>query len=102
MFKEDREDVIDNHWFEQPSTSHTEGNVTRVRDLLNSDRRVSVRMIVQTFSSQVDIVHTNNNKRSQYARVLHQGGSQSVEERALEINRVTNLYDHSESIQIES
>ncbi|KAJ8937149.1 hypothetical protein NQ318_006349 [Aromia moschata] len=44
-FAEDREDVNDENRAGQPSTSSSDDNVKRVRDLLNTDRRLSVRLI---------------------------------------------------------
>ena len=44
-FKEGREEVEDDHRSGRPSTSRTDENVKRVRQKMQSDRRLSVRMI---------------------------------------------------------
>ncbi|XP_011858770.1 PREDICTED: putative uncharacterized protein FLJ37770 [Vollenhovia emeryi] len=45
MFKEGREEVADEARQGRPSTSRNDDSVTRVRQLLNSDRRMSVRLM---------------------------------------------------------
>jgi len=45
-FKEGREEVGDDHRNGRPSTSRTEENVQRVKEKVQSDRRLTVRMIV--------------------------------------------------------
>ena len=45
-FKEGREEVEDDHTSGRPSTSRTDKNVERVRQKVRSDRRLTVRMIV--------------------------------------------------------
>ncbi|GFX38470.1 uncharacterized protein TNCV_2344431 [Trichonephila clavipes] len=45
MFKEGRESVVDELRAGRPSTSRTAENEQRARHLLNTDRRLSVRMI---------------------------------------------------------
>ncbi|KAJ8947417.1 hypothetical protein NQ318_009623 [Aromia moschata] len=52
-FAEGREDVNDENRAGRPSTSSSDDNVKRVRDLLNTDRRLSVR-----FSETLDITKT--------------------------------------------
>jgi hypothetical protein len=47
QFKNGREEVEDEQRAGRPSTSKTEDNVTKIRDLLNTDRRLSVRLIAQ-------------------------------------------------------
>lgn len=49
-FKKGREEVVDEPRAGRPSTSTTDDNLARVRDLLNSDRRLSVRMIAETLN----------------------------------------------------
>jgi len=45
LFKDGRESVEDESRAGRPLTSRTDNNVQRVREVLNSDRRLSVRMI---------------------------------------------------------
>ena len=56
-FKDGREEVEDKLRSGRPSTSSTDDNVSRVCDCLNSDRRMSVRMIAETLSIPKSIVH---------------------------------------------
>jgi hypothetical protein len=49
-FLEGREEVGDEARTGRPSTSTTDENVTRVRELLNSDSRLSVRLMAQTLN----------------------------------------------------
>ncbi|KAJ8941309.1 hypothetical protein NQ318_017849 [Aromia moschata] len=56
-FAEGREDVNDENPAERPSTSSSDDNVKRVRDLLNTDRRLSVRLISETLDITKTIVH---------------------------------------------
>ncbi|KAJ8933390.1 hypothetical protein NQ318_003039 [Aromia moschata] len=56
-FAEGREDVIDENRAGRPSTSSSDDNVKRVRDLLNTDRRLSVRLISETLDITKTIVH---------------------------------------------
>ncbi|GFT31726.1 hypothetical protein NPIL_682421 [Nephila pilipes] len=42
MFLEGREDAEDEDYSGRPSTSHSDKNVKKVRDLLNSDRRLRI------------------------------------------------------------
>ena len=44
-FKEEREEVKDDHRSGRPSTSKTNENVERVRQKVQSDRRLTIRMI---------------------------------------------------------
>ncbi|KAJ8937531.1 hypothetical protein NQ318_000356 [Aromia moschata] len=53
-FAEGREDV---NRAGRPSTSSSDDNVKRVRDLLNTDRRISVRLISETLDITKTIVH---------------------------------------------
>ena len=57
MFKEGQEEVTNKPRSGWSSTSHNEQNGTRVHDLLNSDRRMSVRMIAWTLNLQIATVH---------------------------------------------
>ncbi|KAJ8961109.1 hypothetical protein NQ318_008786 [Aromia moschata] len=54
-FAEGREDVKNRAG--RPSTSSSDDNVKRVRDLLNTDRRLSVRLISETLDITKTIVH---------------------------------------------
>ncbi|KAL1138560.1 hypothetical protein AAG570_008623 [Ranatra chinensis] len=56
-FKEGREGVVDEPRAGRPSTSSTDVNLDRVRDLLNSDRRLRVRLIADTLNIPKTIVH---------------------------------------------
>ncbi|KAJ8937593.1 hypothetical protein NQ318_003172 [Aromia moschata] len=56
-FAEGREDVNDENRAGRPSTSISDDNVKRVRDLLNTDRRLSVRLISETLDITKTIVH---------------------------------------------
>lgn len=56
-FKEGQEGVDDDLRSGRPTTSQTDENVTRVRDLLNSDRRMSVRLLADTVNIPKSVVH---------------------------------------------
>ncbi|KAJ8957114.1 hypothetical protein NQ318_007329 [Aromia moschata] len=56
-FAEGREDVNDENRAGRPSSSSSDDNVKRVRDLLNTDRRLSVRLISETLDITKTIVH---------------------------------------------
>ncbi|KAJ8954780.1 hypothetical protein NQ318_014890 [Aromia moschata] len=56
-FAEGREGVSDENRAGWLSTSSSDANVKRVRDLLNSDRRLSVRLISETLDITKTIVH---------------------------------------------
>ncbi|KAJ8954534.1 hypothetical protein NQ318_000768 [Aromia moschata] len=56
-FAEGREDVNGENRAGRPSTSSSDDNVKRVRDLLNTDRRLSVRLISETLDITKTIVH---------------------------------------------
>ncbi|KAJ8937895.1 hypothetical protein NQ318_001668 [Aromia moschata] len=56
-FAEGREDVNDENRAGGPSTSSSDDNVKCVRDLLNTDRRLSVRLISETLDITKTIVH---------------------------------------------
>jgi septation ring formation regulator EzrA len=56
-FKDGREEVSDEPRSGRPSTSTTDDNVARVRAELNSDRRLSVRMIADNLNIPKTIVH---------------------------------------------
>ncbi|KAJ8944208.1 hypothetical protein NQ318_014570 [Aromia moschata] len=56
-FAEGREDVNDENRAGRPSISSSDDNVKRVRDLLNTDRRLSVRLISETLDITKTIVH---------------------------------------------
>lgn len=57
MFREGREEVADEARAGRPSTSRTDDNVTRVRQLLNSDRRMNVRLMSELLNLPKTIVH---------------------------------------------
>jgi len=48
VFKSGREKVEYNPYSGRPSTSKSDGNVSRVGDLFNTDRRMSVWMMAET------------------------------------------------------
>ncbi|KAJ8956526.1 hypothetical protein NQ318_019246 [Aromia moschata] len=56
-FAEGQEDVNDENRAGRPSTSSSDDNVKRVRGLLNTDRRLSVRLISETLDITKTIVH---------------------------------------------
>ncbi|KAJ8946179.1 hypothetical protein NQ318_001691 [Aromia moschata] len=56
-FAEGREDVNDENRAGRPSTSSSDDNVKRVRDLLNTDHRLSVCLISKTLDITKTIVH---------------------------------------------
>ena len=58
LFKSGRQSVEDEPRGGRPSTSRTDDNVQRVRDVLNSDRRLSVRMIADRVGIDKMTVHT--------------------------------------------
>ena len=63
LFREGRERVEDDDHTGRPSTSKTNENVSRVQTLLNSDRRMSIRMIADELSipqTQVFEIVTEN------------------------------------------
>jgi len=55
--KEGREDVADEPRSGRPSTARTDDNVKRVRDVLNSDRRLSIQVIADTLKLSTTAVH---------------------------------------------
>ncbi|KAJ8950559.1 hypothetical protein NQ318_015692 [Aromia moschata] len=56
-FAEGREDVNDKNRAGRSATSSSNDNVKRVRDVLNTDRRLSVRLISETLDITKTIVH---------------------------------------------
>jgi len=56
-FREGRDDVHDKQRVGPPSTSHTDTNVQKVRDVLNSDRRLSIRAIADEVGIDKMTVH---------------------------------------------
>ncbi|GFY04776.1 uncharacterized protein TNCV_420301 [Trichonephila clavipes] len=50
LFQEDRKRVEDDDHTRLPSTSKTNQNVSRVKNVLNSDHRMSIRMIADELS----------------------------------------------------
>ena len=56
-FKEGREEVEDKQRSGRPSTAHTSDNVDKVKAILNSDRRLSVRLIADKAELPKSIVH---------------------------------------------
>ena len=56
-FREGREDVEDEQHIGRPSMSHTLDNVAKVKVVLDSDRRLSVRLITDQVGLPKSIVH---------------------------------------------
>lgn len=56
-FSEGREEVADEDRAGRPSTSTNTDNVTRVSKVLNSDRRLSIRLIPQMLNLPKSVVH---------------------------------------------
>nr|XP_012145924.1 PREDICTED: putative uncharacterized protein FLJ37770 [Megachile rotundata] len=56
-FSEGREEVADEDRAGRPSTSTNTDKVTRVRKVLNSDRRLSIRLIAQMLNLPKSVVH---------------------------------------------
>ncbi|XP_057662561.1 uncharacterized protein LOC130897628 isoform X5 [Diorhabda carinulata] len=56
-FLEGREEVADEDRAGRPSTSTNTDNVTRVRKVLNTDRRLSIRLIAQMLNLPKSVVH---------------------------------------------
>jgi len=56
-FREGRDDVHDEPRGGRPSTSHTDPNVQKVRDVLNADRRLSIRAIAEDVGIDKMTVH---------------------------------------------
>ncbi|XP_014483093.1 PREDICTED: putative uncharacterized protein FLJ37770 [Dinoponera quadriceps] len=57
MFQDGREEVADEARAGRPSTSRTDDNVTRVGQLLFSDRRMSVRLMSELLNLPKTVVH---------------------------------------------
>ena len=56
-FREGREEVTDEARSGRPQTSRTDEHLTRVRELLDTDRRMSVRLISELLNLPKTIVH---------------------------------------------
>ena len=56
-FKEGREEVTDEHRSGRPTTARTDENVQRVREVLSSDRRLSIQAIADTLNLSTFAVH---------------------------------------------
>jgi len=56
-FREGREDVADEARSGRPSISRTDEHLTRVRELLNTDRGMSIRMMPELLNLPKTIVH---------------------------------------------
>ncbi|XP_014481720.1 PREDICTED: putative uncharacterized protein FLJ37770 [Dinoponera quadriceps] len=74
VFLEGREEVDDETRAGRPSTSTTDDNVTRVKELLNTDRRLNVRLLSQLLDIPKTIVHeiirNNLNMRKMCAKMV--------------------------------
>ncbi|KAJ8958285.1 hypothetical protein NQ318_017431 [Aromia moschata] len=67
-FAEGRENVNDENRAGRSSTSSSDDNVKRVRDLLNTDRRLSVRFISETLDITKTIVHEIEEGKMSYEK----------------------------------
>ncbi|XP_050527794.1 protein GVQW3-like [Daktulosphaira vitifoliae] len=56
-FRDGREDVHDEQRIGRPVSTHTDANVKKVRDVLNNDRRLSIRMIADEVGIDKMTVH---------------------------------------------
>ncbi|GFU20670.1 protein GVQW3 [Trichonephila clavipes] len=56
-FKKDREEVADEPRSGRPTTARTEENVDRVREVLRTDRRLSIQQIPDTLHMSTFAVH---------------------------------------------
>jgi len=68
-FREGREDPKDNARSGRPSTSSGNENIDRVRSLMLSDRRLTVRMIAEELGLGKSSVHTNLMKHLEMNKV---------------------------------
>nr|XP_012143528.1 PREDICTED: putative uncharacterized protein FLJ37770 [Megachile rotundata] len=57
-FKDGREDDEDEQRVERPSSSRSDTNVDKVREILNSDRRLSIRLIAQELNLTKSTIHS--------------------------------------------
>ena len=80
-FKEGQEGVDDDLRSGRPTTSQTDENVTRVSDLLNSDRRMSVRLLADTEHSE-KCCASHRYGRIEHAKGVRQAGPKIVDGRA--------------------
>ena len=69
MFKEGRESVEDEQRTGRPSTSHTSDNADKVKAVLDSDRRLSLRLIADQVGLPKSIVHEIVTKELQMRKV---------------------------------
>jgi len=83
-FREGREDVEDEQCIGRPSTSHTSDNVAEVKAVLDSDRRLIVRLIADQVGLPKSIVHKIVTTELQMQKNLCQTGSQGVDRRTKE------------------
>ena len=58
QFVEDREDVEDDPKSGRPCTSITDTNIKKVRQLVHSDRRLTIRVIANKVGMDKETVHT--------------------------------------------
>ena len=57
IFREGRENVANDTRCGRPATSHGDATVARVRELLNADRRMSVRLLGDTLNISKSVIH---------------------------------------------
>ncbi|XP_018355139.1 PREDICTED: putative uncharacterized protein FLJ37770 [Trachymyrmex septentrionalis] len=70
-FLEGREEVADEDRAGRPSTSTNTDNVTRVHKVLNSDRRLSIRLIAQMLNLPKSVVHDIVTEHLNMRKVSH-------------------------------
>jgi len=107
LFRNDRKD---DQRSGRPSTSKNDENVSRVSDLLNADRRTSVRMMAETLNIPRTIAHnmvsnnnTNNNLQKVCAKLVpelltddHEKNRVTIATELLErVQNKTDFLDHS-------
>ncbi|XP_054709439.1 protein GVQW3-like [Uloborus diversus] len=76
-FREDCDNVHDEQRAGRPSTSHTDSNVQKVRDVLNTDRRLSIRAIAKEVGIDMMTVHDIVPERSGHEKDLCKAGAKT-------------------------
>lgn len=94
-FKEGREEIADEPRPGRPTTARTDENVNRVRDVLRSDRRVSVQYIADTLSMSTFAVHGIVTEDLQMRKVCGKLVPKvlSADQRQLRVSRCQELLD---------
>ena len=81
VFREGREDVENDQRIGRPSPSHTLDNVANMKAVLDSDQRLSVRLIADQVGLPKSIVHEIVTTELQMQKLLGQIGSQGFDRR---------------------